>query len=323
MKNYFYILSIFILTVLSGCNGKKSVDNEEVETISFEDHVPLAEITPIDTVKKDTIPVAKVEDISEALNFMKNSEHSDEYLSGIIPTIARRSMDYARKLLNNKYDGFIVVDKSRMKVILYDRFGQVQKSYGMACAKNYGTKHQKADSRTPEGFFSVQGIYDSTDWLFTDDDGVTSKKKGQFGPRFIRLLIPGTTQIGIHGTCAPWSIGGRSSHGCIRVTNENILELVELVEPGMPVIIIPGKKDIAVNIEEGEDIVWFPTKDGMSDIAKKAAQEAEMKATEETEPNDTINVIEHIETGDSIRPEPTENIMEDSPIKNQTEEEVY
>ena len=68
----------------------------------------------------------------------------------------------------------------------------------MACAKNYGTKHKKADSRTPEGFFEVEGIYNSTDWLYTDDDGVTSKKKGQFGPRFIRLKIPVTSQIGIH-----------------------------------------------------------------------------------------------------------------------------
>ena len=43
--------------------------------------------------------------------------------------------------------------------------------------ENFGTKHEKGDSRTPEGLFSVEGIYDSTDWLFTDDDGVTSKKK--------------------------------------------------------------------------------------------------------------------------------------------------
>ncbi len=305
-----------ILASLLSCNRHKEVTQEE-ETISFDDQVPLTVVSTVDSVKvSDTIPTAKVEDISEALNFMKNSEHSEEYLSGIIPTIARRSMDYARKLLNNKYDGFIVVDKSRMRVILYDKYGHIRKNYGMACAKNYGTKHHKADSRTPEGFFSVQGIYDSTDWLFTDDDGVTSKKKGQFGPRFIRLQIPGTTQIGIHGTCAPWSIGGRSSHGCIRVTNENILELVELVEPGMPVIIIPGKKDIAVNLEEGEDIVWFPTKDGMPDIEKKASKEAELNMAKEAETTDsiiTIENIESVETQDSIIGEPAENLKDHSP----------
>ena len=37
------------------------------------------------------------------------------------------------------------------------------------------------------------------------------------------------------------------------------MELVELVEPGMPVIVLPGKKDRAVNREEGYDIPYFPT----------------------------------------------------------------
>ena len=129
----------------------------------------------------------------------------------------------------------------------------------MACAKNYGSKHQKADSRTPEGFFSAQGVYDSTDWLFTDDNGVTSKKRGQFGPRFIRLRTPVTSQIGIHGTCAPWSIGARCSHGCIRITNEQIMELVEYVEVGMPIIVSPGLKDTKVNMAEGYDIPWIST----------------------------------------------------------------
>ena len=199
------------------------------------------------------------EELDDLMEFMRNSENWELYRRGILPLMVEKSPEYTRKLLNNTYSGFIAVDKSRMKVILFDRFGNIQKSYGMACAKNYGTKHEKGDSRTPEGFFSVEGIYDSTEWLFTDDDGVTSKKKGQFGPRFIRLRIPGTSQIGIHGTCAPWSIGARASHGCIRITNENILELVELVEIGMPVIVIPGRRDMEQNISEGYDIPWVPT----------------------------------------------------------------
>lgn len=93
--------------------------------------------------------------------------------------------------------------------------------------------------------------------MFTDDNGVTSKVKGQFGPRFIRLKIPTTSQIGIHGTCAPWSIGNRCSHGCIRITNENILELVEFVEVGMPIIVNPGRKDILVNMRDSIDVKWI------------------------------------------------------------------
>ena len=87
----------------------------------------------------------------------------DPYDDGIIPAIREESEEYAEALMNNPYNGFIIVDKGKMRVSLYDRYGVRQKSYGMACAKNYGDKHKKADSRTPEGFFSIEGVYDSED----------------------------------------------------------------------------------------------------------------------------------------------------------------
>ena len=216
---------------------------------------------PVDTIDSvpEENPIVEFEDAEEADEYISSLPDAELYKGGVLHSMAKHAPDYAARILSSEYDRFIVVDKARMLVILYDKYGQVMRSYDMACAKNYGTKQKKADSRTPEGFFSVEGIYDSTDWLFTDDDGKTSKKKGQFGPRFIRLRIPGTSQIGIHGTCAPWSMGHRSSHGCIRILNENILELVELVEKGMPVIVIPGKRDRKVNREEGNEIAYFPT----------------------------------------------------------------
>ncbi|MDE5840319.1 MAG: L,D-transpeptidase [Muribaculaceae bacterium] len=194
-----------------------------------------------------------------AIQFMMESENSKEYARGILPQMAHDELSYVEKIINNEHDGFIVVDKSRMKVIKFNRFGVEEESFGMACAKNYGTKHTKGDSRTPEGFFTVKQIQNSTDWHYVDDNGKVSEKTGEFGPRFIRLNIPHITSIGIHGTSAPWSIGGRRSHGCIRLTNENIMRLVDMVETGMPVIITPGKKDMAVNKSEGYDIPSIST----------------------------------------------------------------
>lgn len=255
----FTILLLIAFFISPSCHfSNKTRVSEEANQfpdtlVSIEDSDTLPEINTAQMIT----PIS--EDPDDLMEFMRASENWEAYKTGILPLMIEKSPEYTKKLLNNIYSGFIAVDKSRMKVILFDKFGNLQKSYGMACAKNYGTKHEKGDSRTPEGFFSVEGIYDSTDWLFTDDNGVTSKKKGQFGPRFIRLRIPGTSQIGIHGTCAPWSIGARASHGCIRITNENILELVDLVEIGMPVIVIPGRKDIEQNIIEGYDIPWIPT----------------------------------------------------------------
>ena len=257
MKRYnlLFTATLILLIVTSCKSSPEKVVNVDTTSTVFDT------IMPIDTIPMDTLvpPVGRFATAEAAMEYMENSGHWDKFKDGIIPRMTKENLPYANKLLTSKYKRFIVVDKGKMKVQLYDRYGRKELEYGMACAKNFGTKHKKADSRTPEGFFSVEGIYDSTDWLFTDDNGVTSQKKGQFGPRFIRLRIPITSQIGIHGTCAPWSIGSRASHGCIRVTNENILELVELVEVGMPVIVNPGSRDMRVNLEEGFDVPYITT----------------------------------------------------------------
>lgn len=277
------IISLLLVLPLTACGGSDGKVNPEAA--DGEDGVR----TELDSARPDTVVPEKVllsfATAADAIDYMRESGHWDAYSQGIIPAVAEESLDYATRLLNNEYNRFIVVDKGRMEVILYDRYGRVEKQYGMACAKNFGTKHRRADSRTPEGFFTAEGIYDSTDWLFTDDNGKTSDKKGQFGPRFIRLRCPNTSQIGIHGTVAPWSIGHRVSHGCIRITNENILELVKLVEVGMPIIVSPGTRDMKVNRSEGYDIPSITTVPG-----RKRITLSEPKPSEETssEKRDTL-----------------------------------
>lgn len=194
----------------------------------------------------------------DAVAFMEKSPNWSEYQQGILPQMAHEELGYATKLLNSPYKRFIVVDKSKMKVILFDKYGRVEKEYGMAGPRNYGTKHKKADSRTPEGYFSAEGIYNSTDWEFTDDNGVKHPGKC-FGPRFVRVKNPVTTQVGIHGTSSPGSIGRRTSHGCIRLRDENIMDLVKYVQIGMPIIILPSERDQAVNEQEGHPTGYFNT----------------------------------------------------------------
>ena len=44
---------------------------------------------------------------------------------------------------------------------------------------------------------------------------------------------------GIHGTPVPSTIGKTESHGCIRLTNWDVMELAEMVAPGMPAVLQP------------------------------------------------------------------------------------
>ena len=91
-----------------------------------------------------------------------------------------------------------------------------------------------ADSPTPTGFFSVTDKLD------------TQNADGAYGPYAIGLsgrsevlteFGGGDGQIGIHGTNDPSSIGQDVSHGCIRVPNEVISQLNELLPLGTPVVV--------------------------------------------------------------------------------------
>lgn len=258
-----FVVSVFILSSCSG-NTNESSATSPAQQVDNTNNGHENNLTQNDTATADNkapepepepaTPKYLFNNTQEVLDFMTSSPNASKYAEGILPKMAEDNVTYATNLINSEYDKFLIIDKQIMRVGLFDKYGREILSYGIACAKNYGTKHKKADSRTPEGFFSVEGIYDSTDWLFTDDNGHTSKVKGQFGPRFIRIKNPVSTQIGLHGTGSPGSIGRRCSHGCIRVKNENILELVKYVTPGMPVIISPSKRDHQVNEKEGYNI---------------------------------------------------------------------
>lgn len=132
--------------------------------------------------------------------------------------------------------GFIVIDKKKMTLTLYDYKGRPRHSFGMACGKGIGDKQKVGDMKTPEGVFHVERIQDASAWThdFNDGKGVI---KGAYGPYFIRLVTPGHHGIGIHGTHDPASIGTRASEGCIRLKNEDLALLVKSVYPGMAVVI--------------------------------------------------------------------------------------
>ncbi len=60
---------------------------------------------------------------------------------------------------------------------------------------------------------------------------------GPYGAMWMGLNKPG---YGIHGTDAPWSIGRQVSRGCIRMYNEDVVELSKIVPIGTRVTIRPN-----------------------------------------------------------------------------------
>ena len=136
----------------------------------------------------------------------------------------------------------IVVSKQDMRLRVYDYKGTRLMDYGIACGKNFGQKHKVGDMKTPEGMFFVQSIEDASERTHDFGDG-RGEIQGAYGPYFIRLDTPGNKGIGIHGTHDPLSIGTRATEGCIRLNNNDLVELVNVVRPGMMVLVTTSFED--------------------------------------------------------------------------------
>lgn len=92
------------------------------------------------------------------------------------------------------------------------------------CIKQYLVATGKYSTPTPIGLFKI--VHKDT-W----GEG--------FGGRWLGFNVP-WGKYGIHGTIFPNSIGGATSHGCIRMWNKDVKELYKLVPHGTLVLIING-----------------------------------------------------------------------------------
>jgi hypothetical protein len=167
-------------------------------------------------------------------------------------------------IIDDAANKILIVDKNTQKLSVYDSFSGQIKIYDVSTGENPGNKLMKGDLKTPEGVFPIIGIEDASGWTYDFNDG-KGPTDGAYGPYFIRLKTDEQsvfknvnadfrftnrkefTGIGIHGTHLNELVGKRTSHGCIRLKNEDLIELKKYVKPGTLVVIIPGKLDLLEN----------------------------------------------------------------------------
>ena len=136
---------------------------------------------------------------------------------------------------------FIVISKRDLNLRVYSKDSTLLAEYPCCLSKNKGNKQRKGDMRTPESPegkpFKITMIQDASSWHHDFKDGRGSIKA--YGHWFLRLLTPGHSGIGIHGsTNNESSVPGRASEGCIRLRDQDIITLKEnYAYVGMPVII--------------------------------------------------------------------------------------
>lgn len=61
---------------------------------------------------------------------------------------------------------------------------------------------------------------------------------GEDNPLGARALYVGDTLYRIHGTSEPWTIGEAVSSGCIRLTNEDVIDLYDRIAVGTKIVVL-------------------------------------------------------------------------------------
>ncbi len=148
----------------------------------------------------------------------------------------------ASKATAGKSSGaFIVISKKDLNLRVYSKDSVLLAEYPACLSKNKGNKQRKGDMKTPESPagkpFKISAIQDASTWKHDFKDGRGNIKA--YGHWFLRLVTPGHSGIGIHGsTNNESSVPGRASEGCIRLRDADIITLKEkYAYVGMPVII--------------------------------------------------------------------------------------
>ena len=98
----------------------------------------------------------------------------------------------------------------------------------------------QAEWQTPLGQYWITQMKKEPAWQHPiTGEVVESGPDNPLGARWIGFWSDGKTQIGFHGTNQEDSIGQAVSHGCIRLRNQDILDLYERVGLGVPVTVTP------------------------------------------------------------------------------------
>jgi hypothetical protein len=137
------------------------------------------------------------------------------------------------KDLANRYGTVVTISQSSFRLRLFKRLKFV-KSYGVAVGQ--------PAFPTPNGLFSIANKAVNPAWTAPNSPWAGAYRNetvpGGSAENPLKARWMGIVNgVGIHGTGVPGSIGTRASHGCIRMTVPDVLDLYPRVPVGTPVLI--------------------------------------------------------------------------------------
>jgi len=130
------------------------------------------------------------------------------------------------------FDQVILVRIGENKVYLYED-GEIQRSWTVATGL--------PEYATPTGIYEVTELRYMPTWVNPSPDtwGADMPAEippGPGNPLGVRAINWSAPAIRFHGTSATYSLGYNASHGCVRMSNDDVIELYDLVKVGTPIV---------------------------------------------------------------------------------------
>jgi len=135
--------------------------------------------------------------------------------------------------LARAYGTIITIDRANFKLRLFKHL-RLSKTYGVAVGM--------PAYPTPTGRFTIANKAVNPAWTapnspwagaYANETVAGGSAENPLKARWMGIV----NGVGIHGTGAPGSIGSRASHGCIRMTVPDVIDLYPRVPVGTPVLI--------------------------------------------------------------------------------------
>ncbi|HIA46825.1 MAG TPA: hypothetical protein EYN96_02340 [Candidatus Hydrogenedentes bacterium] len=269
-----YLIPEYVFGVAPGEAGWDTIEvvprfSKRVESARLEVPVPQGRVTLAFNVKTGaavTVPVASrvTMDAPEGMSVVVKKYRSHS-MPEPLSTEARAALDAADWVGNTGGGAFIWVSVDEQMLRIVDKDTVIYQARCASAEKGIGSKMDSL--QTPLGWHSIEKkIGDDAPWGQVFRSRIATREVWQPGEDtkedmvLSRVLLlsgeePGLNKGGnvdsfarniyIHGTNDEARIGEPSSHGCIRMLNDDVIEMYGMVDKGMRVL-------ITGTIEEGE-----------------------------------------------------------------------
>jgi lipoprotein-anchoring transpeptidase ErfK/SrfK len=136
------------------------------------------------------------------------------------------------EVTSEAYDEVLLVRIGENKLYHYEN-GKITHSYTVATGL--------PEYQTPTGIYSVTELRYMPTWVNPAPDTWGADMPamippGASNPLGLRAINWSAGGIRFHGTSATYSLGYNASHGCVRMSNDDVIELYEMVEVGTPIV---------------------------------------------------------------------------------------